>query len=84
MRSRVTLSFGTMMTAPSLRSSKGIAWRSRSLMMAEESSTRQVGEQGGHLRRGDPHDDESEEADQRGRHRNHRHQARRAETFQET
>ncbi len=39
MRSRVTLSFGTMMTAPSLRSSKGIAWRSKSLMMAEESST---------------------------------------------
>src|ERR1700756_2159057 len=38
MRSRVTLSFGTMMTAPSLRISKGIAWRSRSLMTAEESS----------------------------------------------
>src|SRR6476469_4814084 len=39
MRSRVTLSFGTMITAPSLRSSKGIAWRSRSLMMPAESST---------------------------------------------
>ncbi len=45
----------------------GIAWRSRSLMIAEGSSTAQVREQGGHLRRGDPHDDEGKEADERGR-----------------
>jgi hypothetical protein len=31
-------SLGTMITAPSLRNSYGIAWRSRSLMMPEESS----------------------------------------------
>src|SRR6266700_1635597 len=37
--SRVTLSLGTMMTLPSLRSSKAMPWRSRSLMMPEESST---------------------------------------------
>src|SRR6201992_1746293 len=38
MRSRVNLSFGTMMMAPSLRISNGMAWRSRSLMTALESS----------------------------------------------
>src|SRR4051812_32169521 len=38
MRSRVTLSFGTMITAPSLRSSKAMAWRSRSLTIPAESS----------------------------------------------
>src|SRR5438445_7568817 len=43
MRSRVTLSFGTMITAPSLRSSNGIAWRSRSLTMPAESSTLRSG-----------------------------------------
>ncbi len=43
----------------------------------------EVGEQGGHLRRGDAHDDEGEEADQRGCHRDHRHQPRRTQTFQE-
>ena len=45
---------------------------------------REIGEQGGHLRRGDAHDDKGEEADQRGCHRDHRHQARSAQTFQET
>ena len=44
----------------------------------------EVGEQGGHLRRGDPHDDEGKEADQRDGDRNHRHQARCAETLKET
>src|ERR1700704_5785555 len=38
MRRRVTLSLGTMITAPSLRSSKAMAWRSRSLTIPEESS----------------------------------------------
>ena len=49
-RRRVTLSFGTMITAPSLRSSKGIAWRSRSLMIGGIFGG-EVGEQGGHLQR---------------------------------
>ena len=53
-------------------------------MMPEESSTAEVGEQRGHLRRGDAHDDEGEEADQRGGDRDHRHQPRRAQTFQES
>ena len=44
----------------------------------------EVGEQGGHLRRGDAHDDKREEADQRGCHRDHRHQPRSAQTFQES
>jgi hypothetical protein len=39
----------------------------------------EVGEQGGHLRRRDAHDHESEEAEQCGRHRNHRHQPRRTQ-----
>jgi hypothetical protein len=34
----------------------------------------EIGEQGGHLRRRDAHDDKGEEADQRGRDRNHGHQ----------
>ena len=45
---------------------------------------RQVGEKGGHHRRGDAHDDESEESDQRGGDRNHRHHPGRTQTFQET
>ena len=44
----------------------------------------EVGKQGGHLRRGDAHDDKREEADQRGCHRDHRHQPRRTQTSQET
>ena len=43
----------------------------------------EVGKQGGHLRRGDAHDDKREEADQRGCHRDHRHQPRSAQTLQE-
>ena len=43
----------------------------------------EVGEQRGHLRRGDAHDDKGEKADQRGRDRDHRHQPRGAEPFQE-
>jgi hypothetical protein len=50
-----------MITAPSLRSSNGMAWR--------------------HLRGGDAHDDKREEAEQRGCHRDHRHQSRSAQTF---
>ena len=44
----------------------------------------EVGEERGHLRRGDAHDDEREKSDQRGGHRHHRHQPRSAETSQET
>ena len=44
----------------------------------------EVGEQGGHLRRRDAHDDKGEEADQRGRHRDHGHQPRRAQASQES
>ena len=44
----------------------------------------EVGEQGGHLRRGDAHDDKGEKADQRGGDRHHGHQARSAEPSQET
>jgi len=44
----------------------------------------EVGKEGGHLRRGDAHDDKREEADQRGCHRDHRHQSRSAQTSQET
>ncbi len=40
----------------------------------------EVGKQGGHLRRGDAHDDEREEADQRCGDRDHRHQPRGAQT----
>ena len=43
----------------------------------------EIGEKGGHLRRGDAHDDKRKEADQRGRHRDHRHQPRSTQTFQE-
>src|SRR4030081_1456814 len=43
MRSRVTLSLGTMITAPSFFSSKAIAWRSRSLTMPAESSGDRAG-----------------------------------------
>src|SRR5579872_174247 len=42
----------------------------------------EVGEEGGHLRRGDAHDDEREEADQCGCHRHHRHQPRSAQASQ--
>ncbi len=41
----------------------------------------EVGKEGGHLRRGDPHNDKREETDQRGCHRDHRHQPRSAQTF---
>src|SRR5882757_7450774 len=44
----------------------------------------QVGEQSGHRGRGDPHDDESEESDQRGGDRDHRHYPGSTQTFQET
>ena len=44
----------------------------------------EVGEQGGHLRRRDAHDDECEEADQRGCDRDHRHQPRRTKPSQES
>ncbi len=44
----------------------------------------EVGEQGGHLRRRDAHDDKGEEAEQRGRHRDHGHQPRRAQASQES
>src|ERR1700716_4734439 len=44
----------------------------------------EVAKQGGHLWRGDAHDDEREETDQRGCHRDHRHQPRSAQTSQET
>ena len=40
----------------------------------------EVGKQGSHLRRGDAHDDEREEADQRCGDSNHRHQPRGAQT----
>ena len=43
----------------------------------------EVGKERGHLRRGDAHDDEREEADQRGCHRDHRHQPRSAQAPQE-
>src|SRR6202035_3050413 len=43
----------------------------------------EVGKQRGHLRRGDAHDDKREESDQRGCHRDHRHQPRSAQTSQE-
>ncbi|MHC2151357.1 hypothetical protein ACVIW3_002286 [Bradyrhizobium diazoefficiens] len=42
---------------------------------------REVGEQRRHLRRGDPHDDEREEADERGGDRDHRPEAGGADTF---
>ena len=42
----------------------------------------EVGKQGRHLRRGDAHDDEREEADQGSRHRHHRHQPRSAQAPQ--
>ncbi|GCC43671.1 hypothetical protein chiPu_0027789, partial [Chiloscyllium punctatum] len=45
---------------------------------------RQVGEQGGHLRRGDAHDDEREEADQGRSDRNHGREAGRTKTSQES
>jgi hypothetical protein len=41
----------------------------------------EVGIKSGHLRLGDAHDDKGEETDQRGRHRDHRHQPRSAQTF---
>jgi hypothetical protein len=41
----------------------------------------EVGKEGGHLRHGDSHDDKREETDQRGCHRDHRHQPRSAQTF---
>jgi hypothetical protein len=41
----------------------------------------EIGKEGGHLRRGDTHDDKGEETDQRGCHRDHRHQPRSAQTF---
>src|SRR5579863_7127679 len=43
----------------------------------------EVGKEGGHLRRGDAHDDEREETDQRGSHRDHRHQPRSTQALQE-
>jgi hypothetical protein len=43
----------------------------------------EVGKEGGHLRRGDAHDDEREETEQRGCHRDHRHQPRSTQTLQE-
>ena len=42
----------------------------------------EVGEEGGHLRRRDAHDDEREEAEQRGGHCHHRHQPRSAQAPQ--
>src|SRR5579863_1607029 len=42
----------------------------------------EIRKEGGHLRRGDAHDDECEEADQRGGHRHHRHQPRSAQAPQ--
>ena len=51
-------------------------------MMPEEFFHREVGEQRGHLRRGDAHDDEREEADQRGRDRDHRGHPRSPQAFQ--
>ena len=50
-------------------------------MMAEESSVERSVKRV--VRRGDAHDDEGKEADQRGGYREHRCQARRAEAFQE-
>src|ERR1700731_3335807 len=43
----------------------------------------EVGKERGHLRRGDAHDDKREETDQRGCHRDHRHQPRSAQAPQE-
>src|SRR5487761_2083915 len=43
----------------------------------------EVGVEGGHLRRGDAHNDEREEAEQRGCHRDHRHQPRSTQALQE-
>src|SRR6516165_12673102 len=43
----------------------------------------EVGKEGGHLRGGDAHDHEGEEADQRGCHRDHRRQARSTQPLQE-
>ncbi|OIQ66101.1 hypothetical protein GALL_523330 [mine drainage metagenome] len=43
----------------------------------------EVCKEGGHLRRGDAHDDKREETDQRGCHRDHRHQPRSAQSPQE-
>ncbi len=45
---------------------------------------RQIREQGRHLRRGGAHDDESEKADQRCRHGDHRHHPRSAQPLEET
>src|SRR5581483_11929275 len=43
----------------------------------------EIGEEGGHLRRRDAHDDEGEEADERGSNRDHRHQTRSTQTLKE-
>ena len=43
----------------------------------------EIGEQGGHRRGGDPHDDKAEEPDKSQRHGGHCRHPRRAQTFQE-
>ena len=80
MRSRVTLSLGTMMmavVAQLVGNRLGIEF----LIMAEDAFDAAVGKQRGHLRRGDAHDDKGEEADARGRDRDHRHQPRGADPW---
>jgi hypothetical protein len=73
-----------MMTAPSLRSSKGNRLTLEILDDPGGVLAGEIGKQRRHLRCGGAHDDETKEADQRRGDGDHRHHARCAQSLEET